>query len=281
MASTLGQLRDGLEYVRSHRSIRWTLTYLAITASLIGVLGVLGPAFASQALNLTTEGFVVVVLPLAAGLVMGILALNVYGKYVSRRRVIEGGLVTMAAALAVLAIAGWGSRGPGTQLLPIDLGPLVSLLSVVVALAFVLGIAYAFVAVPAQTQLQEELPADIRGRVFGVLNMLVSIASFLPIIIVGPVADLVGTPLVIMVCAMLVGLTGLASVLKADPPIVGPAAPSGRHAPADPVAVTSVPLSHPIDLRSGDTSTEADGLAADLPRSAGPGSPGGGSSSTR
>ena len=55
-----------------------------------------------------------------------------------------------------------------------------------------------FVAVPAQTQLQEELPEDIRGRVFGVLNMLVSIASFLPIIIVGPIADSVGTSAVVL-----------------------------------------------------------------------------------
>ena len=48
-------------------------------------------------------------------------------------------------------------------------------------------------AIPSQTQLQEDLPEDVRGRVFGVLNMLVSVASFLPIIIVGPIADLVGT----------------------------------------------------------------------------------------
>ena len=70
-----------------------------------------------------------------------------------------------------------------------------SLLAVVVVIAFFAGIAYGLVAIPAQTQLQEDLPEDVRGRVFGVLNMLVSVASFLPIIIVGPIADLVGTTL--------------------------------------------------------------------------------------
>ena len=44
--------------------------------------------------------------------------------------------------------------------------------------------AYAFVAIPSQTQLQEDIPEDVRGRVFGVLGMLVSVASFLPIILV-------------------------------------------------------------------------------------------------
>ena len=38
------------------------------------------------------------------------------------------------------------------------------------------------------------------GRVFGVLNMLVSIASFVPIIIVGPISDAVGATTVIIVC---------------------------------------------------------------------------------
>ena len=68
----------------------------------------------------------------------------------------------------------------------------------VVVVAFVAGVCYAFVAVPAQTSLQEELPADVRGRVFGVLNMLVSLASFVPIIIVGPLADFVSAAAVIV-----------------------------------------------------------------------------------
>ena len=68
-----------------------------------------------------------------------------------------------------------------------------SLLAVVVVIAFFAGIAYGLVAIPSQTQLQEDLPEDVRGRVFGVLGMLVSVASFLPIIIVGPISDLVGT----------------------------------------------------------------------------------------
>ena len=73
-----------------------------------------------------------------------------------------------------------------------------SLLAVVVVIALLAGIAYGFVAIPAQTQLQEDLPEDVRGRVFGVLNMLVSVASFVPIIIVGPISDVVGTTAVLL-----------------------------------------------------------------------------------
>ena len=46
LVATAAQLREGVVYIREHRSISWSLTYLAISASLIGVLGVRGPNFA-------------------------------------------------------------------------------------------------------------------------------------------------------------------------------------------------------------------------------------------
>ncbi|MEY4046279.1 MAG: hypothetical protein RIR19_748, partial [Chloroflexota bacterium] len=59
-------------------------------------------------------------------------------------------------------------------------------------IAYFAGAAYGLVAIPAQTALQEDLPPEVRGRVFGVLNMLVSLGSFVPIIAVGPISDAVG-----------------------------------------------------------------------------------------
>ena len=110
-----------------------------------------------------------------------------------------------------------------------------SLLAIVVVIAFFAGIAYGLVAIPAQTQLQEDLPADVRGRVFGVLNMLVSVASFLPIIIVGPISDFVGTTTVIFVVALGVMAAGVASVLTR-----GPLLPSESRPAADPDAVDPI-----------------------------------------
>ena len=181
--ATLSQLKDGLVYIKDHNNIFWALAYLTITSSLIGVLGVLGPAFAVKALGLQPSDFWVLVLPLGIGLVIGIVLLHLFGRFVARKRLIEIGLVSLGVSLLILGAA----QGLG---LPSD--GLLSLRNVSVLVAFTAGISYAFVAVPAQTALQEELPEDVRGRVFGVLNTLVSLASFLPIIIVGPVADAIG-----------------------------------------------------------------------------------------
>ena len=213
--SIFSQLREGLQYIRAHREIRWSLIYLGVAASLVGVLGVLGPAFAETTLGLQEEDFVVVVLPLGIGIVMGILLLNTYGKLLPRRRVIEGGLVALGFLIVAMALSGrissFLAATESATGLP-DLSLLTSLLSIVVAVAFFAGIAYAFVAIPAQTQLQEDLPEDVRGRVFGVLNMLVSVATFLPILIVGPIADVIGTTLVLGFVGLAIVAAGFSSI---------------------------------------------------------------------
>jgi MFS family permease len=209
--SVFWQLREGLVYIRDHREIRWSLMYLGVAASLVGVLGVLGPKFALTTLGLKEEDFVVVVLPLGIGIVMGILSLNAYGRLLPRRRVIEGGMVALGILVAAIAGSGRISTFFATTGLP-DLSLVTSLLSLVVGFAFLAGIAYACVAIPSQTQLQEDLPEDVRGRVFGVLNMLVSVASFLPILIVGPIADLLGTTIVLLIVATAIVASGVASI---------------------------------------------------------------------
>lgn len=231
VASTVDQLREGLAYIRDNRMIGWSLLYLGITASLVGVLGVLGPDFSREALGLATKDLAVIVLPLGGGIVMGILLLNAYGKYLPRRRVIEGGTIALGVLVTALSAA-----GPISRLLQsadassglVDLSAVTSLLAIVVVIAFGAGIAYGFVAIPAQTQLQEDLPEDVRGRVFGVLNMLVSTSSFLPIIVVGPISDLIGTTTVIFIVGLAILVAGIASVLfRAQ-------APTAVRATADP-----------------------------------------------
>jgi MFS family permease len=246
IGSTFGQLREGMAFIRATPRIAWSLVYLGIAASLVGVLGVLGPGFAKESLELETKDFVVVVLPLGFGIVMGILLLNSFGHLAPRRRIIEYGLVALGILLFMIAAAGPISRAlqraeAATGL--VSLADFTSLLAIVVLIALLAGIAYAFVAIPAQTQLQEEIPEDVRGRVFGVLNMLVSTASFLPIIIVGPVADIVGTTIVLYFVAAGITFSGLVSILTRGPlkpsearqTATGPMTPAGL----DPVAVAT------------------------------------------
>jgi MFS family permease len=204
-------------------------------------------------LGLEEGDLIVILLPLGAGLLTGIIFLNFVGKLLPRRKLIEGGMVALAASLVILGLA--QNFDPLT-----DGDDITALLAVVVVVAYVAGVCYAFVAVPAQTSLQEELPSDVRGRVFGVLNMLVSLASFVPIIIVGPLADAIGAATVIVISALIVGVVGVLSVVFAHPKVTGTAQPHNIE-PVDPMTITtaSSTLNRPIRLRYIAEDSEATG----------------------
>lgn len=245
----VGEFVEGIAYIRDHHAVGWSLSYLGITGALVGILGVLGPGFARTTLGLGEKDFALIVLPLGLGIVMGILFLNSYGRYLPRRRTIEAGLISMGVLLILLSVAGpishfLESRAESTGLA--EASRLVSLLSMVMSIALLVGAAYAIVAISAQTQLQEELPEDVRGRVFGILNMLVSVASLAPIIIVSPLADLIGhREPVILGAGVIVALFGVSSLVNnrtlaaEEASARAPQTPTG--APVDPMTIAMAP----------------------------------------
>jgi len=87
-----------------------------------------------------------------------------------------------------------------------------------IVIAITAGVEYAFVAIPAQTALQEDLPVDVRGRIFGILNTLLSVASFLPVLVAPGAADLLnivfpgaGIPVVMAILGLVTLTLGVAS----------------------------------------------------------------------
>jgi MFS family permease len=196
LTAVLSELREGVAFVRRTPKIAWSLTYLGIASSLIGVMGALGPGFATQILRLRAEDFFFIMGPAGLGAVTGVLFLNSYGKSAPRRLLIDLGLVAMGVTLIGLAAVKpvvdflAPAMRPIESNLPELIAPFISLIAVVVVIAISAGVEYAFVAIPSQTALQEELPTDVRARIFGILNTLLSVASFLPVLAAPAAADI-------------------------------------------------------------------------------------------
>jgi MFS family permease len=217
------QLKEGMRFVREHRVIAWSLAYLGVSSSLIGVLGAIGPGFAVDILGLSPENFFFIMGPAGLGAVGGILFLNSYGKRVPKRLLIDIGLVAMGVTLILLAVIRPVATVFGAATAPIEevvpaIAPLLSLIAIVVFVAVFAGLEYALVAIPAQTALQEELPPNVRGRIFGILNTLLSVASFLPVIAAPAAADIInliwegaGIPVVMAMLGLLTLWAGIAS----------------------------------------------------------------------
>jgi MFS family permease len=190
------QLREGFAAIHGNREVSRPLIHLAAAASLVGVIGVLGPNLAVS-LGLDPKNLVVIVMPLGLGVVGGVFGLRRFGANVSRRRAGETGVVVFG--LLALAIAALGSFGKEVAL------PVVP---IAVVLAFLAGSAYAVTTVSAQTALFENMPAGFRGRVFGVLASIVSATSLAPILVAGPLADASSGPTVIAIAAASIVFAG-------------------------------------------------------------------------
>jgi MFS family permease len=224
LTAVLVELREGVAFVRRTPRIAWSLIYLGVASSLIGVMGALGPGFATQILQLRAEDFFFIMGPAGLGAVLGILFLNSYGKQLPRRLLIDIGLVAMGVTLIAIAMVKPAVRFLSPAIQPLEsnlpqmVSPLLSLIAVVVVIAVTAGLEYAFVAIPSQTALQEELPRDVRGRIFGILNTLLSVASFLPVLAAPAMADLVnivfpgaGIPVVMLLLGAVTLWAGVAS----------------------------------------------------------------------
>ena len=188
------ELHEGLAAITGNREVGRPLIHLAASASLVGVIGVLGPNLALS-IGLDPKNLIVVVLPLGLGVVAGVFGLSRLGRRIPRRRAGEGGLI--AFGILALAIASVSAIADST--VPDTALPIVVLVAV---LAFVAGSAYAITAVSAQTALFENMPAGVRGRVFGVLASIVSAASLVPILVAGPLADQISGATVIALAAI-------------------------------------------------------------------------------
>jgi MFS transporter, DHA3 family, macrolide efflux protein len=187
------------------------------------VLGAIGPGFAVDILGLGEENFFFIMGPAGLGAVAGILFLNSYGKPIPKRLVIDIGLVALGVTLVALALVRPAATFFSPALQPIDdaipaIAPLTSMLAIVVVIAVLAGVQYAFVAIPSQTALQEELPASVRGRIFGILNTLLSVASFLPVLAAPAAADILniffegaGIPVVMGILGLITLWAGVAS----------------------------------------------------------------------
>ena len=190
VAQTIGAVGEAFTYLRAHPPVVWSLLYIALTYMLVAVAGALAPGFVREVLGLGEKNVVVLVAPAGLGVVVGLGVLNVIRGRVAPQRAIGTGLIVTAAALVILA-----AERPLAALFRTATGPTAGFpffVALVSLTAFVFGVSYAFITVPSMTRLQSDLHDEIRGRIFGVLNMLVSVFSFAPLLLVGPVADAYG-----------------------------------------------------------------------------------------
>jgi hypothetical protein len=138
------------------------------------------------------------------------------------------GLVALGLCLLAMALLRWTQATIGPLLADLMGGHLPGSFGIATAtmvLAALMGFQAALVMVPSQTTLMERTPVPIRGRIFAVQIMLGNVASIVPLVFLGGIADIFGVNKVIAITAL--GILGLGWMAVKEARAPAPRIPAG------------------------------------------------------
>lgn len=168
---------------------------LAMSQIIILILATIGPGYGLQVLGIPVEKFpLVFITPAALGMFLGAITLGNFFHTKGRGKIAMIGVFLSGFSILLLP---YGSKVASRDFVTtinafLPMFFQVNILHIMTFLAFLLGTANAFIFVPSNTVLQEKTSDAYRGKVYGLLNALVGLVSFIPIILVGGFADLIG-----------------------------------------------------------------------------------------
>lgn len=194
------EIKTLITLISKTKSLYHALFSLTLAQVLIYVLAVIGPGYAQGVLRIKVEDFpLFFVTPAVIGMTLGALILGSFLNKISRSYLTKIGLVLLGIAILLMP---YGAKLESREFvqfinfyLPLFLQ--INILHIMIVLAFIIGFATAFVFVPANTILQEETNDESRGKIYGLLNSLVGVISFVPVVAVGGLADIIGVKAVI------------------------------------------------------------------------------------
>lgn len=194
------EARMVLKLISKTRNLYHALFSLTLAQIIILAIAVIGPGYASQILKIKIESFpMLFVTPAIIGVVLGAIIIGSFLHKVSKNKLTKLGLYIMGISILIFP---YGSKVESRAIVHLINSYLphfltINILHIMVFLAFVLGIAIAFVFIPANTILQEEASDESRGKIYGFLNTFVGIMSIIPVVLVGGLADLFGVKIIV------------------------------------------------------------------------------------
>lgn len=194
------RFKEGYLFLKDHPYVLFPLLLMVVSEIMMAILAVLSPALAVRLLGLTlVDASVKLVVPLGIGALAGaFLAVKIL-KRSRKKHLIRAALVAASLELFLFGL-----------ILP-EIPPLARLYFGQI-LIFLIGASFVMLLIPAQTMLQEKTPVEFRGRVFGVLGFLITLASLLPVLLAATVADLVGEVTMLVFVAFTLGTMGILSL---------------------------------------------------------------------
>lgn len=175
-------LKEGWQYLsKKGKLVFYSFGLLALFQTAVAGLGAIFPALSAEILERPfSKTGVGLVFPLAIGLIGGSTVFSRFANGRRKKHWIFLGTVTGGASLILISLLSFINPYPEKRFL------------LLMILLFITGIAAALVYVPSQTFVQETTPADIRGRIFGILSVIINLSIIPPVLLIALIIDILG-----------------------------------------------------------------------------------------
>jgi MFS family permease len=199
------ELREGWRYVASKRSIIVALSQLTMTTTLLMMMAMVAPGYATRVMGMLPEDAIFVFAPAGVGMLANTFLVGRFG-YRFRRELMS----TVGFSAMVVTLLGFGLAG-----FDLPIWQTIGKLPSITLLSLTLGAEISLVVIPAETLLQEKSPPQLRGRVIAVYFLLANLVAIPVMLFVGTLADQVGIPWVVMGVALLLMVIAATTAFQA------------------------------------------------------------------
>lgn len=198
------ELLEGVHTLRNSPVLLIGFGQLSTAVLVLLMMFTLAPAYVKTVLGIPPQQTYVILVPAILGAIISAALLSRLVERWSRALLLFGTLLAMGATLVVLA---------GGQVITGRFPLIAGHTRIFGAIcAFVLGLEFGSLMIPALTYLMEHTTDVVRGRVFALLFMVINGVAVIPILVAAVLADIFGTTWVIAVMGVLLVLPALAAL---------------------------------------------------------------------
>jgi MFS family permease len=208
-------LREVVEFIVKDPPLAVALLQIALAPTLLLVLAEVGPDFLTHYLRIgqTSTSLFFLLAPAGVGLAIGMVILGQWGYRLKKDRLVLVSLI--ALGVTVIGLASVGTVASFWDAIGMDIPKGVQLTITMVPIVALMGVEVAFINAPVQTIVQQRAKPALRGRVLALQQTLTAAIAIPPLVFVGGVSALIGTPATLSLMGILLVGVGLALVYYA------------------------------------------------------------------
>jgi DHA3 family macrolide efflux protein-like MFS transporter len=197
VAKVWHDMQQGMSFILHHAALLFVILAMSAGMFVIGCFGPLIAVYVRDSVHANTTVYGWASAMIGVGMLVGVNALNTFGKTIRNTILVYSGLLGIALGLLVLCLL--------THVWSTLLGD------------FVIGTAVACIIIPAQTLMQQETPPELMGRVGSTFMSCVFSAQILGLLLSGLLAQYTSVRNVFAICAAMIAVLTLVGKLFMEP----------------------------------------------------------------